>query len=404
MPSQRLASAEDIAGELAVSVDTIQRLTAAGLPHYRVGHQLRFSRAEVLGYLQRAGDSRDVGAGRDPVRAWVAHQAGRHALAGREGTRTPGATPPLLPTTAHMWHDAGASAAASTIDGISERQSREHAALPPAPRLVVGLVETIPTDGQEIHEAGWSAPGAPSARGRDSGQPLPEMAGALTGARQSLVRFGVQVPVHEDNLADAELAERFLRRLLIGDIAAGLGDELVTGDGTTEVEADGTTRHLEGLAAHPITTVAVDTAGGEIRYDAVQRGAEQVETDGWVHGRLTAVGSPATLRRIRTMRSADGTVLTPTALQGDPVQAWVPSSAVPDGEVYVGDWFAAVALFVGTAGVTVDFDAAPDQQLVLRLFGQHLSFPEEGLVLASMRTFVWAWVRHPSALRRVTGL
>ena len=385
MPTAQLLSSAELADALAVSVDTVHRMSEAGeLPAFRVGRQWRYDLDACRAAL--ATSTAPPPADGDPIERFLASPAWRRATAGADTGSTVRfgdqlQDEQLLAGAPDMWHTA------ATVSGIEGREVLGPVARRPRPSLVQ-LVETIPFDGLKVRTLTETTAAGHFARGRAIGETLPQTTLVVAEDPVDPVDFGTitEAPARLLGRSGAG-ARRFLSRVLREDVMEGLSWEIVNGDGTTEVEGTETTTHLEGLALAGVTEHARTT---EENRDALITAAASVQDAGYVDGPIVAVTTPEAILDMALERDATNGQYVNDEL--DPIDLYLPSTAIPAGEAYVGSWFDAIALHMHEAGVRLGF------------FDQDATNVRE--LLVTVRTFatVHLHVRAPEALRHVTGL
>lgn len=257
-------------------------------------------------------------------------------------------------------------------------------AMAPAPAPLLELVEVIPTGRRAVRLVREAArTGAAGGVERGTGG-LPRLQLEWTEGDEELVWWGLVLDVPDDLVSTTRAVRRLIDGLLLDATRRSLSDDILAGDGSV----DNGVRRLLGVL-HPTVAVPVVQRGAEeLTTAAVERAAYAVQSDGFAERPLAAVAHPTTLQALRDEPAPDGE-RTGDGRPPSPVRRWVPSTAVPVGEVVVGDWFAACALYLGDDGLTV------------AIFEQNRDLAETGEATVRAAGDTLLWVRHPRALRRV---
>ncbi len=254
----------------------------------------------------------------------------------------------------------------------------------PAPARVPSLVETIITTKPYL-ELGDELTQQITADGALDGTPLvePAMNFGSTPTPTILPRFGLALPIARSVLDDENQVASLLDARLQRGITLGLELKLLAGSST---DPTGT-----GILNVSGTTTVAKGGSDVYRLDTVARGVSAVQGLGWYERPLQAVAHPTTLEAMRVEKDTVGHyAFRPQAITPD-IEAWVPSTAVPVGSAIVGDFFNGAVLFLKD-GLTIEVST------------QHLDFLKRDMLMWSLATRAYAWIRNPSAFAICTGL
>lgn len=249
-------------------------------------------------------------------------------------------------------------------------------------------VETIPVDNLQV-ELDTESSESQLAGAVEDGQPLPEASFnfGTTPVMQKLPRFGVSVPVTLGMLDESGQVESLINRRLQLGFGLGLENDMINGNNWG---FGGPAGNVPGglLANYGTGPVA---KGVGYRAIAIRNGVAEVQDAGWYLRPHQVVINPLTLAAVFEEEDGSQRPLNVMEEFAGQVDSWIVTNKMPVGEALVGDFFAAIALFV-KGGLTVEVSR------------NHLDFLKRSMCELKLENRSFAWLRQPTAVALVTGL
>jgi len=249
------------------------------------------------------------------------------------------------------------------------------------------VVETVPIENL-IVELDSESSEFQLATAVEDGQTLPEadFQFGTSPTIQKLPRYGISVPITLGMLDEPGRVESLINRRLQLGVGRGLETDMIAGNNWG---FGGPAGNVSGGLLANAGTGPFSKSG--YRANSVRNAVAEVQEAGFYERCHQVVMHPVTLATLFEEEDGSQRPLPVMEMFDGVVDQWIVSNRMPPGQALVGDFFAAIALFV-KGGLTVEVSR------------NHLDFVKRSMCELKLEYRAFAWLRQPEAVALVTGL